>query len=93
MYIRVIFQPNSPQSSTIAISFTIGDEIRKEKVTPNGTPASINPINNGTAEQEQKGVIIPTKAANKLFRIGNLDLDKNFLVFSGGKNELITDMT
>lgn len=47
----------------IAISLTIGDAIKKENVTPNGTPDSTNPMNSGTAEQEQKGVIIPTKAA------------------------------
>ena len=34
---------------------TIGAEIRKEKVTPSGTPAERKPMNSGTAEQEQKG--------------------------------------
>ena len=40
--------------------------IRKEKVTPSGTPADKKPINNGTAEQEQNGVTMP-KLAAKLF--------------------------
>lgn len=62
-------------------------------MTPSGTPASTKPINNGTAEHEQKGVIIPTNDANKLFRMGNFALDKNFLVFSGGKYDCISDTT
>lgn len=33
---------------------TIGEEIKNEKVTPNGNPALVNPINNGMEEQEQK---------------------------------------
>jgi hypothetical protein len=41
----------------------MGDEIRKENVTPNGTPASTNPRNKGIAEHEQKGVTIPSVAA------------------------------
>ena len=42
---------------------TIGDEIRKEKVTPSGSPALVNPINNGIDEQEQNGVTVPSRAA------------------------------
>ena len=41
---------------------TIGEEIKKEKVTPNGKPALVNPINSGIDEQEQKGVTVPNKA-------------------------------
>ena len=41
---------------------TIGDEIKKEKVTPNGSPALVNPINKGMEEQEQNGVTVPSKA-------------------------------
>jgi hypothetical protein len=41
----------------------MGAEIRKENVTPSGTPAVTNPMNIGTAEQEQKGVTIPRRAA------------------------------
>jgi hypothetical protein len=41
---------------------TIGEEIRKEKVTPSGSPALVNPIKTGIEEQEQKGVTVPSKA-------------------------------
>ena len=49
-----------------ATSLTIGAAIRKEKVTPSGTPALTKPIKSGTAEQEQKGVTIPRPAASTL---------------------------
>jgi hypothetical protein len=39
----------------------MGDEMRKEKVTPRGTPPSTKPIKRGTAEQEQKGVTTPSR--------------------------------
>jgi hypothetical protein len=42
---------------------TIGEEIRKENVTPKGNPALVKPINNGIEEQEQNGVTVPSKAA------------------------------
>ena len=45
---------------------TIGAEIRNEKVTPSGTPAVTKPMNSGTAEQEQKGVTMPSSAAMTL---------------------------
>jgi len=41
----------------------MGEDIRNEKVTPRGTPASTKPMKSGTAEQEQKGVTIPRSAA------------------------------
>ena len=38
---------------------TIGDEIEKKKVTPQGNPALwCKPINNGIDEQEQNGVTV-----------------------------------
>ncbi len=40
--------------------------MRKEKVTPRGTPVVTNPINSGTAEQEQKGVTTPRREASTL---------------------------
>src|SRR5512146_81003 len=49
-----------------ATSLTMGEEIRNEKVTPSGTPDSTKPMKSGTAEQEQKGVTIPSKAARTL---------------------------
>jgi hypothetical protein len=44
----------------------MGEEMRKEKVTPRGTPPSIKPMNKGTAEQEQKGVTTPRREAKIL---------------------------
>ena len=41
----------------------MGEEIRKEKVTPRGSPALVKPINRGMEEQEQKGVTVPSSAA------------------------------
>jgi hypothetical protein len=41
---------------------TRGDEIKNENVTPTGSPALVNPMNNGIEEQEQNGVIVPNKA-------------------------------
>src|ERR1035437_3273514 len=65
-YSPATFQPKRPNNSTSATSLTIGAEIRKENVTPSGTPAVTNPMNNGTAEQEQNGVTTPSSAANTL---------------------------
>jgi hypothetical protein len=62
----------------------MGEEMRKEKVTPRGTPPSIKPINKGTAEQEQKGVTTPRREA-KILPINSFLWDSIFLVFSGGK--------
>jgi hypothetical protein len=42
---------------------TIGEEIKKENVTPKGSPALINPRNIGIDEHEQKGVTVPNNAA------------------------------
>jgi hypothetical protein len=42
---------------------TIGELMRKAKVTPSGMPASTKPMKRGTAEQEQNGVTIPNEAA------------------------------
>jgi len=47
---------------------TSGDEIRKEKVTPVGSPALVKPMNSGIDEQEQKGVTVPSSAASTLPR-------------------------
>jgi hypothetical protein len=52
----LIKRTNDPKS-------TIGEDIRNEKVTPNGRPALVKPMNNGMDEQEQKGVTVPSKAA------------------------------
>ena len=42
---------------------TIGEEIKKENVTPSGKPALVNPINSGIEEHEQNGVTVPSNAA------------------------------
>ena len=65
-YRPAIFQPNMPNSMTSATSLTIGAEIRKDSVTPSGMPDSTKPMNSGTAEHEQKGVITPSSAASPL---------------------------
>ena len=59
-------QPNRPNSITSATSLITGAAIRNEKVTPNGMPDSTKPINSGTAEHEQKGVMTPSEAARTL---------------------------
>jgi len=74
---------------TRATSFTVGDEIRKEKVTPNGSPDSRKPMNMGTAEQEQNGVTIPSKEASKLPTYSRR-LPSSFRDRSGGKKLRMT---
>jgi hypothetical protein len=86
-----ISQPNINQSIPSATSFTIGEDIRKENVTPSGTPASTKPINIGTAEQLQKGVRIPSNAAIMLPINVRLCPSTSF-DFSGGKKLLTTAM-
>ena len=41
---------------------TIGDEIRKENVTPKGSPALVKPMKIGIEEHEQNGVTVPSNA-------------------------------
>jgi hypothetical protein len=63
---------------------TKGDDIRKENVTPRGSPALVKPINIGIEEHEQNGVTVPKNAPNilagKPFNLPNI-----FFVLSGGK--------
>ena len=47
---------------------TRGEETRKEKVTPRGSPALEKPMKRGMEEQEQKGVTVPKSAASVLAR-------------------------
>ena len=58
--------------------------MRNENVTPKGSPALVNPINNGIDEQEQNGVTVPRSAAI-IFAHIPLNLPNIFLVLSGGK--------
>ena len=66
MYSAATRQPNRPPSMITATSLMSGAAIRKEKVTPSGMPDSTKPMKSGTAEQEQKGVTMPSVAANTL---------------------------
>ena len=61
-----IFQPKMLVSSTREPKSTKGEEIRKEKDTPKGRPALVNPMNKGMEEQEQNGVTVPSKAESAL---------------------------
>jgi hypothetical protein len=63
---------------------TKGEEIRKEKVTPSGKPALVKPMNKGTEEQEQKGVIVPSKAP-RIFPDMPPKRPRMRLLLSGGK--------
>src|SRR5664279_4469798 len=83
-YIAATFHPNIPYKRTTATSLIIGEEIRKENVTPSGTPASTKPRNKGIAEHEQNGVTMPNKAANTL-PVNNDFPSNTFRVFSGVK--------
>jgi hypothetical protein len=47
-----------------ATSFTNGEVIRNEKVTPNGIPPFTKPMKSGIEEQEQNGVMAPKKEAS-----------------------------
>ena len=54
-YETATLQPKTLVSSTRLPRSTIGEEIRKEKVTPSGRPARVKPMNSGIDEQEQNG--------------------------------------
>ena len=66
MYTAATVNPNMPNSITTATSLTSGEAIRKDRVTPSGTPAETKPMNAGTAEHEQNGVATPSVAASTL---------------------------
>ena len=66
--------------------------MRNEKVTPSGTPAETKPTNSGTAEQEQKGVRMPRKAASTLPTPSRLP-ERRARVFSGLKKLRTTPIT
>jgi hypothetical protein len=91
-YKTAIFHPNIENNITNEISLTIGEEIKNVKVIPNGIPASTNPINNGTVEQEQKGDITPNIAAKMLATPFFLPSNQIF-TFSGGKKLLKKEIT
>jgi len=49
-----------------------------------GNPALVKPMNKGMDEQEQNGVIVPSKAPNRFPQIP-VNLPRIFLDLSGGK--------
>ncbi len=63
-YTIATFHPKILMSSTNEPKSTIGDDIKKENVTPKGSPALVKPINKGMEEQEQNGVTVPNRAAS-----------------------------
>jgi hypothetical protein len=63
---------------------TSGDEMRNEKVTLNGSPAFVKPMNRGIDEQLQNGVTVP-KSALRVLAVTPWNLPRIFLVLSGGK--------
>ena len=65
-YTTATFQPKMLMSSTRLPKSTMGEEIKKEKVTPSGSPALVKPMNSGMDEQEQNGVTVPSSAAAQL---------------------------
>lgn len=90
IYMVAILQPKRPRSITNATSLIIGEATRKEKVTPNGTPACTKPKNKGIAEQEQNGVIIPSREA-MIFPVYLFLCDNTARIFSGGRYERIME--
>ena len=63
---------------------TMGEEIKKEKVTPSGRPAEVKPMNKGMDDQEQNGVTVPSRAAT-MFAPMPWKRPNIFLLRSGGK--------
>ena len=62
-YITANSLPKNDISISIEATSTIGEEIKKAKVIPSGSPALVKPIKIGILEQEQKGVTVPRSAA------------------------------
>jgi hypothetical protein len=70
---------------------TRGEDIKKEKVTPIGSPALVNPIKRGIEEQAQNGVKVPNSAPSILADTP-LYLPNIFLERSGGKKLCIYEI-
>ena len=64
-YTTATLVPKILINSTRLPRSTIGEEMRKEKVTPSGRPALVNPMKSGIEEQEQNGVTVPSSAATQ----------------------------
>lgn len=78
------FAPKILINNTNEPKSTIGEEIKKENVTPIGKPALVNPMNSGMDEHEQNGVTVPSKAAI-VFAPIPLKRPRIFRLRSGGK--------
>ena len=91
-YTTATFGPKILMSRTRLPKSTIGEEIKKENVTPRGKPALVKPINNGMDEQEQKGVTVPRRAAIIFAQIP-LNRPKIRLLRSGGKKLWMYEIT
>jgi hypothetical protein len=79
-----ILGPKNDISNINDAKSTIGEDIKKEKVTPKGKPADVKPIKIGMLEQLQKGVIVPSSAPS-IFPLIPFILPRIFFVLSGGK--------
>src|SRR5690554_3867341 len=86
-----ILQLNMLARSRTEARSTRGDDIRKEKVTPIGSPALVKPMKSGIDEQEQNGVTVPNNAP-RMFAVIPLYLPRILLVLSGGKKLWIYDI-
>src|SRR4030067_633525 len=71
---------------------TRGEDTRKEKVTPIGSPAPVKPMKRGMDEQEQNGVTVPSKAPSRLAPVP-VNLPRILLDLSGGKKLWMYDIT
>jgi hypothetical protein len=65
--------------------------MRKENVTPSGTPACIKPRKRGIALQVQNGVMIPNKDA-KILPTNSFFLTRILRIFSAGIKVLTKEM-
>ncbi len=79
-YAIAILAPKKDISKSKDAISTIGEDIKKENVTPIGNPAEVKPINIGILEQLQKGVTVPNNAPN-IFPFIPLNPPSIFLVF------------
>ena len=90
-YRTAISIPNMLVRITKAPKSTSGDDIRNERVTPNGSPALVNPMKIGMDEQLQNGVTVPSSAPTTLAFSPPI-LPNMALVRSGGKYDCMYEM-
>jgi hypothetical protein len=81
----VILSPKIQRNIATATSFTSGEVMRNENVTPRGIHHLINPTNKGIEEQLQNGVIAPKNDAKKYCSQNNFLFVKKSLIFSIGR--------